>query len=76
MHDALETTHEITKLINFSPTREAIFQIVKESLPSESASTGAGISVLCPTHWTVRAVSLKSIIDNFDELRDTWDQAL
>ena len=66
MCDALETTHEITKLIKYSPRREAIFQKVKERLPSESPSTGAGICVLCPTRWTVRAVSLKSVIDNFD----------
>ena len=74
--DALETTHEITKLIKYSPRREAIFQKVKESLPSESPSTGAGIRILCPTRWTVRAVSLKSIIDNFDVLKDTWDKAM
>lgn len=46
MCDALETTHEITKLIKYSPQREAIFQKLKESLPSESPSTSAGIRVL------------------------------
>ena len=76
MCDALETTHEITKLIKYSPRREAIFQKVKESLPSESPSTGAGIRVLCPTCWTVKTVSLKSITDNFDVLRDTWEKAM
>lgn len=76
MGDALETTHEITQLIKYSPRREAIFQKVKDSYPSESLITGTGICILCPTHWTVRAVSLKSIIDNFDLLRDTWDQAM
>lgn len=31
---------------------------------------------MCPTRWTVRAISLKSIIDNFDVLKDTWDKAM
>ena len=45
MRDALETTHEITKLIKYSPRREAIFQKVKESLPLESPNCSAGIRV-------------------------------
>lgn len=32
MCDALETTHEITKHVKYSPQREAIFQKLKESL--------------------------------------------
>ena len=46
---------------------------MKESLPSESPSRGARIRVLCPTQWTVRAVSLKSVID---VLKDTWDKTM
>ena len=75
MCDASDT-REITKLIKYLPRREATFQKVKESLPSESPSTGAGIRVLCPTRWTVTAVSLKGAIDNFDVLKDTWDKAM
>ena len=76
MRNALETTHEITKLIKYSPRREAIFQKIKDSLPVESSGTGAGIRVLCPTRWTVRAVSLKSILDNFSVLQETWEKAV
>lgn len=75
MCDASDT-REITKLIKHLPRREAIFQKVKESLPSESPSTDPGIRVLCPTQWMVTAVSLKSVIDNFDVLKDTWDKAM
>ena len=49
MRDTLETTHEIVKFIKYLPQREAIFQQVNKSLPSESPSTGAGIRVLCST---------------------------
>lgn len=55
LKSALETTHEIVKLVKFSPRREA------------SGYTGwticsTGIRALCPTHWTVRADSMASII--------------
>lgn len=74
MKDALDTTHEICKLIKFSPRREAIFRQLKESLPSENSA--AGIRVLCPTRWTVRANALASVMDNFETLELTWEEAV
>lgn len=70
MKDALETVHEISKLIKYSPRREGIFQKLKEDLPSNP-----GIRVLCPTRWTVRAKSIASVIKNFDVLQNTWEEA-
>ena len=32
--------------------------------------------LLCPTRWTVRVDSLKSVLDNYDALMDTWEEAL
>ena len=72
MRDALETTHEVTKLIKYSPRRESIFQQIK----SVSASNSPGIRVLCPTRWTVRAEALASIISNFACLQGTWEEAV
>ena len=37
LKDALETTHEITKLIKHSPRREGIFQKMKEEISSSNA---------------------------------------
>ena len=34
------------------------------------------IHVLCPTRWTVRAASLKSILDNYTVMQELWDAAL
>ena len=73
MREALETTREITKLIKYSPRRDGIFQRLKETLPSGST---VGIRILCPTRWTVRAESIKSILANYDVLKMTWDEAL
>ena len=73
MRDALDTTHEITKLIKYSPRRDGIFQELKESHATNSTP---GIRVLCPTRWTVRADSLASIVNNFKVLQSTWVDAL
>ena len=72
MRDALETTHEATKLIKYSPRRESIFQQIK----SLSGCNSPGVRVLCPTRWTVRAEALASIINNFDSLQMTWEEAV
>lgn len=61
--DALETTREITKLVTFSPRREAIFRSTQAEHFDDSAVI-TGIRLLCPTRWTVRAEALGSIIDN------------
>ena len=72
MQDALDTTHEITKLIKKSPARDATFKRLKEEMGSDSP----GIRVLCPTRWTVRADTLKSILDNYNVLLVLWDESL
>ena len=68
---ALETTHEIIKLVKYSPRREGLFQVIKGELSPESP----GIHVLCPTRWTVRAESMLSIIRNYSVLQALWVQA-
>ena len=74
MNDALETMHEITKLIKFSPKREAIFRAFKQENGLASQSSSIGIRVLCPTRWTVSADSLSSILENYSALIYTWDE--
>ena len=66
MRDALETVHEVTKLIKYSPRREGIFQCIKEDTQS------AGVRVLCPTRWTVKAESIASVLKNYEVLQSTW----
>ena len=69
MKSCLDTAYEITKLIKYSPRREAIFHALKNELSSSTC----GIRVLCPTRWTVRAESLASILSNYSVLRAMWD---
>ena len=77
LKDALDMTREITKLIKYSPRREAIFQSLKEQSHFEIENdSSSGIRVLCPTQWTVCADSLGSIVDNYTTLQDTWEEAV
>ena len=72
LRDALDTTHEITKLIKKSPRRDAIFKRLNEEMESDTP----GIHVLCPTRWTVKAESLNSILENFTVLLGLWDESV
>lgn len=59
--DAIDVTLEMSKLIKFSPRREAFF----DKLKAEMAPDVPGFKTLCPTHLTVRASSLKSVITKY-----------
>lgn len=75
VESALETTHEITKLIKYSPRREGVFRELKSAHDLNNDLHSPGIRLLCPTRWTVRASALSSIIDNYETLLETWEEA-
>ena len=72
MKDALDITHEVTKLIKKSPARDRCFEKIK----SELAPDTPGVRVLCPTRWTVRAEALQSILNNYMVLQELWMESL
>ena len=72
MCDALDIALEICKLLKYSPRRDAIFHKLHQELTPQAP----GIRNLCPTRWTVRALSLESIRVNYSALKATWDEAL
>ena len=67
MKAALDTTHEITKLIKLSPRREALLKEIQHESEISSSTGSVSIKLLCPTRWTVRADSLFSVIDNYSD---------
>ena len=73
--NSLEVTHEVTKLIKYSPRREAIFQDLKDTHDLAVGHHTPGIRVLCPTRWTVCANALASVLSNYEILLSTWDEA-
>lgn len=70
--NTLDTTYEISKLLKFSPKRDALFDKLKTTIAPDSP----GFRTLCPTRWTVRAACLESVLENWDVLRELWSQSL
>lgn len=68
--DVLDTVFEITKLLKFSPKRDALFTKLKQEITPGTP----GFRTLCPTRWTVRAASLKSVIDNYLVFQALWEE--
>ena len=68
LKDVFDVIYEVTKLIKYSPKRDAVFEKLKEAVSPDNA----GFRVLCPTRWTVRAASLQSVIDNYTALQELW----
>ena len=54
MKDSLDTTSEISKLVDFSPKHDSRYS--------------HGLRVLCLTWWSSRAESLQSVLDNYTVL--------
>lgn len=50
--------------------------LIKQLKEEMDGGNTPGIRVLCPTRWTVRAKSLKSILDNYGVLFQLWTESL
>ena len=70
--DALDITHEVSKLLKYSPRRDSMFEKIKAEVSPDTA----GFRVLCPTHWTVRGATLASVIENYSVLQDLWVECI
>ena len=66
MKDTLEIIFEVSKSVKFSPKRDVLFEKLKADLAPDSD----GFCILCPTRWTLRTVSLRSVIDNYKVLQE------
>ena len=82
LKDTLDMAYEITKLIKKSPKREtefgkkqAEFQGQMEHVFHIHDMDSTSLKILCPTRWTVRAVSLSSILKNYGTLMKLWGWA-
>ena len=75
--DALDIAFEISRLIHFSPKRNAAFDRIKaEKSAQEESGFNHGIRSFCPTRWTVRGDAIESIIENYDALKMLWKECL
>ena len=69
---SMDSTYNISILIKKSPKKDAMLQKIRKEISLEYP----GFRVLCPTRWTVRAESMKSILDNWVALQQVWDESL
>ncbi|WAR11306.1 hypothetical protein MAR_025486 [Mya arenaria] len=65
LRDALDTVHEMSKLIEYSPRGDSKLEEVKMEISPDIP----GFRVLCPTRWTVRAASMDNGLTNYTELQ-------
>ena len=72
LNNSIDTTYEISNLIKKSPKRDAMLHKIRKDILLEYP----GFRVLCPTRWTVKAESMKSILDIWFALQQVWDETL
>ena len=70
MADTFDTVLELSKVFKYSAKKKAILLKLKSELASETM----GIRPLCPTRWTVRAESLRSIIVNYSLIHSVLEE--
>ena len=74
--EALKIAYEITKLIEYSPERNAAFNRIKAEISDEDARGSVGIRSFCHTRWTVRGNAITSILENYSVLSQLWKESL
>lgn len=75
LKETLEDAYELTRLVKYSPKRQAALKNKQEelrinnlNLPVDNAGDTESFSrlrLLCPTRWTVRAKALQSVTNNY-----------
>ena len=76
----MDFVHEAARLIRWSPKREASFlekqlHAAVEGGCSDTATVNPRIRPLCPTRWTVRAGAISAVLQNYEVLQETFEDA-
>ena len=69
MSDTFYTVLELSKMMKYSAKKKAMLVSLKEELSPH-------LRPLCPTRWTVRAESLRSIIANYEVVQQLMEDIL
>ena len=68
--EALDTVLELSKIFKYSAKKKSMLLQVK----SELAPDSPGLKPLCPTRWTVRAESLRSVLINYAVIQSVLEE--
>ena len=72
MSDVFDTVLELSKILKYSAKQKAMLFKLK----AELAPANPGVKPLCPTRWTVRAESLRSILVNYEVITALLEEIL
>ena len=72
MSDTFDTVLEPSKTMKYSSKKKAMLLSLKEKLSPHTPS----VRPLCPTQWTIRAESLRSIISNYEVIQKLMEEIL
>ena len=72
MSDVFDTVLELSKILKYSAKKKAMLFKLK----AELAPATPGVKPLCPTRWTVRAESLRSILVNYEVITALLEEIL
>ncbi len=64
LRSCMDTTNEISKLIQYSPKRANHFKSIQVNMCDHAS----GFRILCPTRWTIRNETFSSSIENYSVL--------
>ena len=68
----MDTTHEISQLLQHFPNGKGLFEDIKAKCSPDSV----GFRILCPTRWTVPNETSHSIMETYDALLQLWETML
>lgn len=72
LKEAFDSTKEICKLVKKSPQRDTKLAEIRSATKNQEKSVHA----FCPTRWTIRAETLRSMIENHSELMRLWEWSI
>lgn len=72
MSAALDVVLELSKIFKYSAKKKAMLLKLKHEL----APGNPGVKPLCPTRWTVRAESLRSVITNYNVIMTVLEEIM
>lgn len=70
INEALDTVFELSKIFKYSAKKKSMLLQIK----SELAPGSPGLKPLCPTRWTVRAESLRSVLNNYAVIQSVLEE--
>ena len=72
LKEAFDSIRETCELVKNSPQRDTKLSEIRSATQNQEKS----IHAFCPTRWTVRAETLRSVIENHDELMALWEWSI